>query len=98
MSATRRALTKAALVELVDPRVVWERDGGICQLCHQSVEGTWHLDHVIPLSRGGEHSYKNVQVAHPLCNLKKGSTVLVTVTDAVSFTGVFETSRTRAIV
>jgi 5-methylcytosine-specific restriction endonuclease McrA len=32
----------------------------------------WHLDHVVPLSRGGEHSYANVQVAHPFCNLSKG--------------------------
>jgi 5-methylcytosine-specific restriction endonuclease McrA len=27
----------------------------------------------VPLALGGEHSYANTQVAHPLCNLRKGS-------------------------
>jgi 5-methylcytosine-specific restriction endonuclease McrA len=35
----------------------------------------WDLDHVIPLSKGGEHSYDNVQVTHPSCNRKKGAKV-----------------------
>jgi 5-methylcytosine-specific restriction endonuclease McrA len=30
------------------------------------------LDHVRPISRGGSHTYFNVQLAHLTCNLKKG--------------------------
>lgn len=30
------------------------------------------VDHVIPLSRGGEHSYGNARLAHFLCNSTKG--------------------------
>lgn len=35
----------------------------------------WHLDHVVPLAGGGEHSYANTAVSHPICNRKKGSKV-----------------------
>jgi 5-methylcytosine-specific restriction endonuclease McrA len=33
----------------------------------------FHVDHKVPLARGGEHSYENVQPAHPFCNGSKGS-------------------------
>jgi 5-methylcytosine-specific restriction endonuclease McrA len=33
-----------------------------------------HIDHVIPLARGGEHSYANAQAAHGPCNMRKGAT------------------------
>jgi len=28
-------------------------------------------DHIVPVSKGGEHSYKNVQLAHVVCNSTK---------------------------
>jgi 5-methylcytosine-specific restriction endonuclease McrA len=31
------------------------------------------LDHVIPLIAGGEHSRENTQLAHWLCNVRKGA-------------------------
>jgi 5-methylcytosine-specific restriction endonuclease McrA len=72
--AKRRARQRAAYVEHVAPAVVWERDEGICQLCGEPAEpNDWHLDHIVPLARGGEHSYQNVQVAHPLCNWRKAA-------------------------
>lgn len=43
-----------------------------------------HLDHVIPLSRGGAHSEDNIRVTHARCNLKKG-TKLVEELDLESF-------------
>jgi hypothetical protein len=60
-------------VELVDRLAVFERDKGICQICHWPVEyDDYHLDHIIPLSKGGSHTYNNVQVTHGHCNLEKG--------------------------
>src|SRR6267142_5472903 len=55
----RRALGK--FIEDVDRLVVFERDQGFCQICGLGVDPqNWHLDHKIPLSRGGEHSYETV--------------------------------------
>ncbi len=77
-SAARRATKVAAVIEPVDRQVVWERDGGICHICHQDADPTdWHLDHVIPLVKGGQHSYANVAVSHPFCNLSKGARLLI---------------------
>jgi 5-methylcytosine-specific restriction endonuclease McrA len=55
---------------------VWERDEGVCGICGTAADlSDWHLDHVVPLSKGGEHSYANTQVSHPVCNLRKHAKV-----------------------
>lgn len=70
---TRKARLRDAFVEVVDPAVVWKRDGGICHICQLPADpADWHLEHVIPLARGGEHSYANTAVSHPACNMRKG--------------------------
>lgn len=68
----RRAKVRGAYVDRIYRKVVWERDCGICHLCGTVAElDNWHLDHIVPLSRGGMHSYENVAVSHPACNLRK---------------------------
>lgn len=60
---------------------VFERDGWICQLCNEPVDDTlpWphpmskSLDHKQPLTRGGLHSYDNVQLSHLRCNIQKSN-------------------------
>ena len=75
-SATRRARKADAFIEAIDRQVVFVRDQGTCGICQQGVESAnWHLDHVLPLSKGGMHSYDNVQVSHPVCNMRKGSKI-----------------------
>jgi 5-methylcytosine-specific restriction endonuclease McrA len=72
--ARRRAWKAEAFVEAVDRAKVWDRDGGVCGICHEPADPeNWHLDHVTPLSRGGLHAYSNVQVSHPFCNISKGA-------------------------
>lgn len=72
---TRRARKLNAFVERVCRTLVFERDGGRCHVCHKKAPRKgWHLDHLVPLSLGGEHSYKNVAVACPRCNLKRWNT------------------------
>lgn len=71
-ASARRARLRDQFVEHVDAFVVYERDRGICALCDLPVSRDgFHVDHDIPLSRGGEHSYANVQLAHPSCNSRK---------------------------
>lgn len=70
----RQRLRRAGIsgTEHVDRAVVLERDKGICGICGEPVDrGNFHVDHIVPLSRGGEHSYANTQVAHPRCNQVK---------------------------
>lgn len=70
----RHAIKTGAHAEDVDRAVVWERDEGICGICGAAADpGDWHLDHVIPLARGGAHTMGNVQVSHPVCNMRKGA-------------------------
>ena len=55
-------------------RVVRSRAGGRCQYClmHESLQGaTFHLEHIIPRSKGGETSSLNLALACPGCNLHK---------------------------
>lgn len=67
--ARKRGATRT---ERVYRRIVWERDGGVCRLCLQPADpSSWHLEHLTPLSRGGDHTYDNVAVSHPGCNLAK---------------------------
>lgn len=76
-NANRRALRRGQQDEYVDRNIVWERDDGICHICKLSADPFgWHLDHIIPLSRGGRHSYKNTAVSHASCNLSKYNKIL----------------------
>lgn len=71
-NARRRALQKNAFIENVHSLVLLEQADGICGICGQDVDPfDFHVDHIVPLSRGGEHSYVNTQVAHPSCNVRK---------------------------
>lgn len=80
MKCHRRRLRRLAVYgEEVVPSVVFERDGWVCQLCHKPVDPTISgrygqgatLDHIVPISLGGPHTYANVQLAHKSCNSRK---------------------------
>ncbi len=61
-------------VEDIKATDIWTRDGGVCYLCDSPVTlSLAHLDHVIPVSRGGTHTPDNVRVTHARCNLRKGA-------------------------
>jgi len=63
---------------------VYERDSWTCRLCSKPIDReavvpdpyAATLDHVVPLSLGGSHTYLNVQAAHFICNSKKGDHVV----------------------
>jgi 5-methylcytosine-specific restriction endonuclease McrA len=54
-------------------RAVFLRDGGRCQYCGGKAES---IDHVIPRSRGGEHTWENVVAACERCNSAKRDRLL----------------------
>jgi 5-methylcytosine-specific restriction endonuclease McrA len=49
-------------------KAVFLRDSHTCQYCGKSAE---NVDHVIPRSRGGRHSWDNVVAACRRCNARK---------------------------
>jgi 5-methylcytosine-specific restriction endonuclease McrA len=67
--------------ESISLTVVAERDKWTCGICHKPVPTQTpkddrsqmaSLDHVIPVAKGGQHTYDNIQLAHYRCNLSKG--------------------------
>lgn len=76
---SNRAMREQYFVEEVDRKIVFNRDKGICHLCKDDNPcdpNDWHLDHILPVSKGGFHCYDNVAVSHSSCNLKKGNKIL----------------------
>ena len=51
---------------------VFHRDNHTCQYCGCN-GGQLSIDHVIPRSRGGEHTWENITTACLKCNVKKGN-------------------------
>lgn len=62
---------------------IYERDGWRCQLCKRKVNADLRvphpmaatLDHIVPVSLGGDHSEANLQLAHLACNSRKRNKV-----------------------
>jgi 5-methylcytosine-specific restriction endonuclease McrA len=49
------------------------RDGAACGICGDPLDPfKAHVDHIIPISRGGLHEWENVRLTHPFCNMSKG--------------------------
>jgi 5-methylcytosine-specific restriction endonuclease McrA len=76
-------------------RSILERDNYTCYLCNEPVDLSapshmnqpgWerypHMDHVIPLSRGGDDTPDNVRTAHAKCNMVKRDSLLTEVVGA----------------
>jgi len=79
--ARRRALTRGVGSERLSVAALWARDDGICALCGEAVDvglkypnpRSWSIDHVMPLSLGGQHRMDNVRITHLDCNVRRGA-------------------------
>lgn len=73
-TAIRRARIKSVAIGHVSYREILKRDGYNCHICGGRVaKKDLSFDHLIPISRGGSHTQKNIAVAHLVCNLKRGA-------------------------
>ena len=64
-SGRRRDIQRAYIIQ---------RDKSTCYLCGEVCSpAEIHLDHVVPLSRGGSHDESNLRVSCAPCNLSKGA-------------------------
>lgn len=85
--AKRKALKRGANgAEAVNPLAVFAAAGWRCQICNrptpQRLRGTTHkrapeLDHIVPVSKGGKHTWANTQCACRECNLWKSDRIVV---------------------
>jgi len=75
----RRALIAGATIgNLVEIKAIYQRaqedPKGRCYLCGQKIPfGKRHVDHIIPLSKGGAHRPSNLAVACKECNRRKAA-------------------------
>lgn len=87
--AHRRRLQINATKEFYTERQVLDTYGYSCYLCNEAInflaprsagkkgwERGLHIDHVIPLSKGGSDTLENVRPTHGKCNLKKSNSML----------------------
>lgn len=44
-----------------------------CAICRKGIKKHYHVDHIIPLARGGEHAPHNIQLCCPTCNVRKSA-------------------------
>ena len=81
-SDKKRAEHYGVAYEPINRNKVYERDGWRCGLCYRKIDKRLNgnhqmsatLDHIIPVSLGGDHLYLNVQAAHRRCNSIKSNT------------------------
>jgi hypothetical protein len=46
---------------------------GLCWWCGEPLDVKYHIDHRIPVNRGGSNSPNNIVIAHPECNMSKSN-------------------------
>lgn len=60
---------------------IGERDNWTCRICRKPVDRSVRypdsrsasLDHIIPVSRGGKHTFENLRISHLGCNIVRGN-------------------------
>lgn len=78
----RHALKRGSEVESVDYEVILAEFGMVCHICGGQIASLakLHMDHVVPLARGGTHTYGNIRPAHAYCNQRKSDKLMSEIT------------------
>ena len=79
----RKRLQPGAKQEPYIREEIFARDNWICGLCQEPIDpelkwpesGFASIDHIVPISLGGDDTPANVQAAHLRCNISKGNRV-----------------------
>jgi 5-methylcytosine-specific restriction endonuclease McrA len=68
--AKKRNNGGTATAEEIQERI--EEQGYMCFYCSHPLEDDYHIDHFVPVSRGGGSEIENLVASCPSCNLSKG--------------------------
>lgn len=76
----REAAKNAPGSERFKKSEIFDRDKWMCWICGGSIDSNLtypdpfyvSLDHMVPLSQGGEHTRANARTAHLRCNIQRG--------------------------
>lgn len=52
---------------------MYDDQGGLCAYCEAPLFGNFHIEHMVPLSRGGSNHWDNIAVSCPWCNWSKNN-------------------------
>ncbi len=75
--ARKRYRKRGIVVDPIDYSVILKREGMVCHICKGEVfRPDLVFDHIIPIAKGGAHSYENISVSHYVCNRKKHAKIL----------------------
>ena len=50
---------------------MYEAQDGLCAWCEMPTFGKYHVDHFVPIVKGGDNSVSNLCVTCPTCNMRK---------------------------
>jgi len=54
-------------------QVLYKKQHGKCAVCYVKLRGKYHIDHEMPLARGGSNTIDNIQLLCRSCNLTKNA-------------------------
>lgn len=72
-TAKRRSLKRSGGVAYTsaDVDLQYRSQRGKCWHCGKSINDGYHIDHLIPLNRGGSNKANNIVISCPHCNLSR---------------------------
>jgi 5-methylcytosine-specific restriction endonuclease McrA len=92
LSKDKRLSLNGKIDYSISLKKLYKRDKGICYICGKQCnlkdieiteEGYYiagedypSIDHVIPIAKGGKHSWNNIKLAHRCCNAVKGDKLI----------------------
>lgn len=88
-SRKRRTLKMGGIHEKYSESLVIHTYGTICHICNEEIDFTaprkvgmigwqrsFHIDHVVPISKNGSNTIDNVRPSHAECNIRKNATLM----------------------
>lgn len=64
----------------IDPVTLFDKHDWVCYGCGEEIDRRKRfpsvmaatIEHIVPISKGGTHTWDNVRPAHAICNFRKG--------------------------